>query len=114
MSSNETKRAEFIAGLRAFADLVETDPSIPTPTDADMWAFITSYSTGLDQGQRFDLIHDFADAHDLQVTQERDGDRKTEKHFGPVYLRVIAVADEKPKPRVVTRADARRATPAAA
>jgi hypothetical protein len=104
MSGNNTgQRAEFIAGLRAFADLVETDPSIPTPIDIDVWSFISSYHFGLKQDERFELVHDFADAHGVTVTEDRDGDRTAEKHFGPVHLRVIGCADEKPKGQTVTR-----------
>ncbi|HEV2636311.1 MAG TPA: hypothetical protein VGX23_14250 [Actinocrinis sp.] len=106
------KRAAFVAGLRAFADLLESDHSIPSPVRADLWAFIQEYDTGLDQDQRFVLVHDFADAHGVQVTEDDKANRAAEKKFGPVLLRVHAYADKKPDAHIVARPVARPATAA--
>lgn len=119
MSSNDTdRRAEYIAGLRAFADLVESDLTIPTPdfgvAGTDVWAHIHPYDySGLSQDERFELVHDFADAHGVTVTEDYKGDRKAEKTFGPVRFYVCAYADEKPEANIVTRPRLRRAQPAA-
>ena len=108
MNSTDTdKRAEYIAGLRAFADLVESDPTIPTPTlgvaGTTVWAHISEYGSGLSQDERFELVHDFADAHDVTVTADHKGDRKAEKAFGPIRFYVCAYADKKPEAHIVTR-----------
>jgi len=113
MSSNDTaERAEYIAGLRAFADLVESDPTIPTPTlgvaGTDVWAHIQQHGSGLTQDERFELIHDFADAHGVAVTEDYKGDRKAEKTFGPVKFVVFAYADKQPEAHIVTRPRTRR------
>ncbi len=114
MSSNRTERAEFIAGLRAFADLIESDPLIPSPKSADLWAFIQEHNTGLAQDERYAIVHDFADAHDVAVTEDYKGDRSADKRFGPVLLRVVAFADKKPEARTVTRPHTRQTAPIAA
>jgi hypothetical protein len=108
MSSSDTdKRAEYIAGLRAFADLVESDPTIPTPTlgvvGTDVWAHIHQYDNGLTEDERFGLIHDFDDAHDVTVTEDHKGDRQAKKTFGPVTFHVCAYADKQPEAHIVTR-----------
>lgn len=118
MSSNTTdKRAEYIAGLRAFADLIESDPTIPTPTlgvaGTTVWAHIQQHGSGLTQDERFELIHDFADAHDVRVTADYKGDRQSEKTFGPINFHVCAYADKKPEAHIVTRPRRREAELAA-
>lgn len=118
MSSNDTAaRAEYIAGLRAFADLVESDLTIPTPAlgvaGTDVWAHIQESRTGLSQDERFELIHDFADAHGVTVTEDYNGDRKAKKMFGPINYHVFAYADKKPEAHIVTRPSARQSEPAA-
>lgn len=103
--SSDDKRAQFIADLRAFADLIETNPVLPTPNfGADVWAFLSK-----DQGteeQRFNAVHDFAEAYGVDVTEDSDGDRRAEKKFGAVEYKVHAYCDgsvSKSRPRVVTR-----------
>ena len=118
MSSNDTdKRAEYVAGLRAFADLVESDLTIPTPdlgaAGTDVWAHIHPYGSGLSQDERFELVHDFADAHNVAVTEDYKGDRKAEKRFGPISFYVCAYADKGPEAHVVTRPRSRTTEPVA-
>lgn len=114
ITDETTRRAEFVAGLRAFADLLDTDPSIPTPTyTADIWAHIQEHGTGLNQDQRYAVVHDFADAHGVTVTEDHKGDRSARKLFGPVLLRVHAYADNKPAARTVTRPAPARTEPVA-
>jgi len=102
-SNDTTKRAAFVTGLRAFADMLDTDPSIPTPTHCDLWAHVQEYATGLNQDQRYAVAHDFADAHGVPVSEDYKGDRSAEKQFGLIHLRVCAYADTKPAARIVTR-----------
>ena len=117
MSSNDTaKRAEYIAGLRACADLVESDLTIPTPTlgvaGTTVWAHISEYGSGLTQDERFELVHDFADAHGVTVTADHKGDRQAKKTFGRINFHVCAYADKQPEARIVTRPSVRQAQPA--
>lgn len=97
------KRAEIIAALRDFADLIETDPTVPTPNDIDAWAHLHR-SQGT-QAERFAAVHDFAEAHGVAVTEDWKGERKTHKRFGLIELHVFGYADERPEDRIVTRAD---------
>lgn len=112
MSSSDTdRRAEYIAGLRAFADLIESDPTIPTPSTGlagtSVRSHLHSHDYGLTEAERFELVHDFAEAHGVQVTEDFKGDRRAEKTFGPVDYRLIAFADEKPEAHIVTRPSTR-------
>ena len=97
------KRAEVIAALRAVADLIETDPTIPTPTSIDAWAHLHR-SRGT-EAERFAAVHDFAEAHGVTVTEDWQGDRKTEKEFGLIKLYVFGCANERRADRIVTRAE---------
>jgi hypothetical protein len=96
------KRAEFCAQMREFVDLVESNPLIPTPTSIAVWSFLQQ--AGSTQAERFNAIHDFAEAFDVPVHEQSDSDRQTAAHFGPIELTVHAYSDRKPKPdRIVTR-----------
>ena len=108
-------RAEYIAGLRAFIDLLESDPTIPTPSTGLAGTGISAHlhaNSGLTQDERFELIHDFADAHQVPVVADHTGMRKAEKRFGPVTFHVYAFADAKPEPVTVTRPSTHRTEPA--
>ena len=98
------RRTRSIAALRAFADRVETDPTLPTPTG--IYIRVHLHSTRGTQAQRFAAVFDFAEQHAVPVTEDPKGYRKTTKRFGPVELTVIAFADKQDKASgVVTRAD---------
>jgi hypothetical protein len=98
------RRAQAIAALRAFADRIESDPSIPTPSDIDVRVYL--HSTQGTQAQRFAKVFDFAETHGATVTEHPKGYRKTSKHFGPVELTVCAFTDQRnTTPGMVTRAD---------
>lgn len=103
MSSIDTDRTRYIAELRAFADLIESNPAIPAPNYASYWVFIHAETNGPSQEERFEQIHDFADQFGAEVTEEHDGDRKAKATFGIFHLTMHAYADKKPAPRVVTR-----------
>ncbi|HEV2343467.1 MAG TPA: hypothetical protein VGS97_05185 [Actinocrinis sp.] len=98
------RRAQTIAALRDFADRVEIDPTIPTPTDVDIRVHL--HSTRGTQAQRFAAVFDFAEQHGAPVTENPRGHRKTTKRFGPIDLTVLAFADKQNTAfGVVTRAD---------
>ena len=101
------KRAEIIAALRDFADLIETDPTIPTPDPGSIHAWSFLMRSEATQGERFAAVHAFAEAHSAVVKVTDEDDRQAAAHFGTVELTVHAFADERParQPRVVTRAD---------
>lgn len=100
------KRAETIAALREFADLVETDPTIPTPDPGSIhaWSFLMR-SEGT-QAERFAAVHAFAEAHGATVRVADKDDRQADVRIGPIELTVHAFGDEQParQSRVVTRA----------
>ncbi len=97
------RRALAIAALRDFADRIESDPSLPTPTDINIRVYL--HTTQGTQAQRFDALFDFAEKHGATVTEEPKGYRKSSKRFGPVDLAVIAFADKQNQTSgVVTRA----------
>ncbi len=106
MPTDAEKRAEIIAALHAFADLVESDATIPTP-DPDsihVWSFLMR-SEGT-QAERFATVHAFAEAHRTTVRVTDKDERQAATHVGPIELTVHAFGDERPEPRsrVVTRA----------
>jgi len=103
MPDNETERAKSIADLRAFADLVESNPAIPAPNYGSLWTFIHAREDGPTQDERFEQIHDFAETFGVPVTADHDGDRTAKATFGLITLRMHAYADKKPAPHVVTR-----------
>jgi len=108
MPTDAEKRAEIIAALRAFADLVETDLTIPTP-DPDsihVWSFLMRSEAT--QPERFAAVHAFAEAHGATVSVTDKDDRQAVAHFGPIEMTVHAFGDERPEPqsRVVTRTHA--------
>ncbi len=107
MLTDAEKRAEIIAALREFADLVESDATIPTPDPSSIhvWSFLMR-SEGT-QSERFATVHAFAEAHGVTVSVTDKDDRQAVAHFGPIELTVHAFGDQQPEPRsrVVTRAD---------
>lgn len=98
------RRAQAIAALRTFADRIETDPGVPTPSDIDVRVYL--HSTQGTQAQRFAKVFDFAEKHGATVTEHPKGYRKSAKRFGPVELTVCAFPDQQNTASgVVTRAD---------
>ena len=101
------RRAEVVTALRAFADVVESDPTIPTPDPRSIhvWSFLHHHEGT--RIERFAAVHAFAEAHGATVKVTDKDDRQAVARFGPVELTVHAFGDEQPesRSRVVTRAD---------
>jgi hypothetical protein len=112
-------RAQFVRMMREFADLIESTPTIPTPNSVDIWAFLHAGETT--QAERFDAVHDFAEAQGVPVKEDYKNDLRAETILlGLIKLRVHAYADAardvaRDAARIVTRTpDARRAAAEAA
>jgi hypothetical protein len=100
------ERAEVVKALRQFADLIESDPTIPTPSPGSIhaWSFLAREQGS--QAERFTAVHDFAEAHGAAVNVKNENDRQAAAHFGPIELTVHAFADHHAEPSlVVTRAE---------
>lgn len=98
------ERTEIVKALRQFADLIETDPTIPTPSAGSIhaWSFLRRGT----ESERFTAVHDFAEAHGAAVNVRNGNDRQAAALFGPIELTVHAFADQRAAlPVVVTRAD---------
>lgn len=101
-----SKRAEVVEALRQFADLIESDPTIPTPTPGSIHAWSFLMRAQGTQAERFTAVHDFAEAHGAAVSVRNENDRQASAHFGPIELTVHAYADQRTEPPVtITRAD---------
>jgi len=97
-------RATFCKALREFVDLVETNTSIPVPTNVDVWVHLQRYSTGLSEPERLSMVYDLAEALNTPVTVNRANQRHTEKKFGEIKLYAYAYPDET-APRSSRRAE---------
>lgn len=101
-----SERAEVVKALRQFADLIESDPTIPTPTPGFIHAWSFLHRDQGTQAERFTAVHDFAEAHGAAVNVRDEHDRQAATHFGPIKLTVHAYADQRAEPPgTVTRAD---------
>jgi hypothetical protein len=91
--NHDDKRAAFIADLRALADLLETNPALPTPTyTSGVWTFLGDQDGT--EAERFDKVHDFAEAYGVEVTEDDKRARRAIKRFGAIDFTVHAAADD--------------------
>ncbi len=113
MSQTPEQRERSLQALRDLLAFLEARPEVPAPTYSNLYAFI-SRDDG-PQEARFAALFDVADVFEADVTEDTDGDRKTERSFGPFVLTVFAQTDRKTEQRngkrVVTRPTARPAVP---
>lgn len=104
LADADALRAERIQALRDLIDVLEANPHVPAPE------FISFPGGAYDgtQLERFNKLHDIADAFGLEVKENADGDRIMNGKYGPLTLVGRAWADAREKsaalaPRVVQR-----------
>jgi hypothetical protein len=103
--SDDERRAQLVAGLRAAAEFFATHPDVPVPIGVRMYAVVSAARSGLPRREmeRFAEVHDAAEAMGVPVTTDKGRGRSAKRAFGPVELTVFAPADEQPIGTVVTR-----------
>ncbi|MGW0537848.1 hypothetical protein [Streptomyces sp. NPDC003032] len=76
-------RGEFIAGLRAFADFLETTPSAPCRSHERLVYPLMANAA----------VEAFAAAHGLVTEYNEQGDAHTDLRFGPITYHVYGYVD---------------------
>ena len=80
--SGSSARDEFTAGLRAFADFLEQNPSVETQSQRLLLALTTNEATEA-----------FAAEHDLTVVYDGEGNASCDLKFGPIVYHVYGYRD---------------------
>ncbi|MEV4183419.1 hypothetical protein AB0J28_18505 [Streptosporangium canum] len=88
MTTDCTVRAEFVAGLRRLADFLAANPKAPVPSYG---AGITLHASGTDE-ERFAEVDRVADL--IGVPASEGVHYSTERDFGPVSYRAVAIPAE--------------------
>lgn len=105
------ERTTFVAALRELADALETDASLPVPFAVSCQAgFYATVEDGvarqLTGPEKRAALRTFATTLGVDVVEDSTGNRKAEKHVGPIRYFVQVNADEArhrtPSPRVVS------------
>lgn len=108
--SGETMRAQYVAALRAIADLLEGDESIPLPYSSRLQAGIDTFvdDDGTrrkpTQAERFAALRLIADHLGVDVVEQPNETRSLTLRMGPIeYLVYVGVdaARDTSGPRVV-------------
>lgn len=82
-ASAPSERAQFITGMRDFADWLEQNPDVRDPGSQ---RFLLSLTTN-------PAVEEFAARHGLTVTVDNDGNAFTDISFGPVTYHAYGYAD---------------------
>ncbi|MCY0921873.1 MULTISPECIES: hypothetical protein [unclassified Streptomyces] len=77
------RRAEFIAGLRAFTDWLESNPQVQAPASQNMRLPL----------RRNADVESFAHRHGLEVAYDDEGNASTAMAFGPLTYRAFGYVD---------------------
>lgn len=77
-------RAAYISGIRAFADFLESTPSVPVPNITQR--FLLPQNTNA-------AVEEFAAEHGSTVTYDSERNASTELTFGPVRYHVYGYED---------------------
>jgi hypothetical protein len=83
--TTDQRRADAIAGLRAFADFLESTPAVPVLTDQRM---LLALHTN-------EAVAEFAAAHGLDVVTDEDGNTSCDLTFGVITYHAYGYADFK-------------------
>lgn len=103
-------RGAVVAGLRALADALEADESLPVAHGLDLFAgfyrewFEDDTNRELTAPERFALLRTAASRYGAEITEHADGTRRAQLAFGPVSYRLHATPStrqQEPRPRVV-------------
>lgn len=76
-------RAQFIAGLRAFADWLDANPDVEAPRDQ---RFLLALSIN-------PAVAEFAAQHGLETTADDEGNLSATVTFGPVHYKAYGYTD---------------------
>jgi hypothetical protein len=82
-TTTSSARAEYIGGLRQFADWLEQHPDVEAPTGDRMLLPLTTNPA----------VEEFAAAHDLVVKVDSNGNTEAALHFGPITYVAYGYAD---------------------
>jgi hypothetical protein len=77
------RKQESIAGLRAFADFLESNPSLPVLTDQRLLVPLHTNQA----------VQEFAAEHGLTVEYDEEGNAHTQLEFGPVMYYAYGYVD---------------------
>jgi hypothetical protein len=81
------QRARFVAGLRAFAEFIESRPDVPVPWSADALVFPLG---GSDTEKRAE-IDAIAERIGAESHYTQGGHYTVSRRFGPVEYRAVAI-----------------------
>lgn len=100
-TTENERRAAFVAALRELAGLIESDETLPVPQHGRLQACV---ALGRPEAERFAAVRAFATRLDVDVIETDRGSRSATKFFGPIQYFAHANADDyDSKPRFVER-----------
>ncbi|WP_145503208.1 hypothetical protein [Streptomyces sp. CFMR 7] len=76
-------RTEYIAGIRAFADWLENNPTVPSPGDQRLLLALSTNSA----------VEEFAAQHNLAVVTDDEGNMSAELTFGSIAYHAYGYVD---------------------
>lgn len=94
--SKQNERAEFAAGLRELADLLERDETLPIPYSADLQAGLVD--SPIPYAERCVQLRRIADRLGVNVIEHGNRSRTATLAAGPVRYKVYLSADDTPAP----------------
>jgi hypothetical protein len=92
--ASQNERQELIAGFRAIADFLESNPDIPAPLYADVLVFPPDVP-GTSRRDEIDVIASRIGSG--TETSESGSHYTTSRKFGPVEYRAVFIPDESRK-----------------
>lgn len=81
--SNETERTASVAGLRALADWLESNPAVPALSDQRLLLALSTNAA----------VEEFATAQGLDVAFDDEGNASCNLKFGPIQYFAYGYAD---------------------
>jgi hypothetical protein len=85
--ANANERAELIAGMRALAEFLETNPDVPAPGRADVLVFPPGQSNEARRAE----IDAIASRIGVEPQESVPGHYVASRRFGPAEYRAVAI-----------------------
>jgi hypothetical protein len=86
--ANTIDRERFIAGLRALAEYLESQPDVPTPRHGASVLVFPLYGTSEEQRAEIDVIAAHINAEPCEIVNGHYG---VSRFFGPIEYRAVAI-----------------------